>query len=592
MVGVTLDLRLAVADDRERIYRMRHEVYAEELGQHPTNGDGRLSDALDERNTYIVATIGGELTGFVSVTPPSAGRYSVDKYLPRDQWPLPVDDGLFEVRILTVRRKWRHTPAAALLMYAALRWIAAQGGRRVVAIGRTEVLRLYLSAGLRPLGRTVRSGAVTFELMLGDVPEIAARAGAGRYAALLRRLEPGLRWELAGVPFRPGPAACPHGGASFDAIGSRFDRLDRRRDVVAADVLDAWFPPAPGALAALTDAPAWVAHTSPPTGADGLIAEIAQARGVPESAVAVGAGSSDLVFRAFRGWLRPTDRVLLLDPTYGEYAHVVEQVVGCRADRLPLRRADGWALDLDRLRTALRTGYDLVVLVNPNNPTGRHVDATALRSVLADAPPRTRIWVDEAYVEYAGRGRSLEPFAAASPNVVVCKSMSKVYALSGLRAAYLVGPPAEIAGIRRWTPPWPVSLPAQIAAVRALADPAYYAACWRETGALRASLAAALSDAVSGASPGARVTAAVGNFVLLDLPAGGSGEPEWSGGPGAAAELVRRCREHGVFLRDLSPLSASFGGRTVRVAVRGPEENTRIVAAVRAVLQSRVAGTR
>lgn len=102
-------------------------------------------------------------------------------------------------------------------------------------------------------------------------------------------------------------------------------------------------------VAALTGGQEWIARTSPPARADGLIEEIALRRGLPENTAAVGAGSSDLTFRAFRGWLDASSQVLLIDPCYGEYAHVVERVIGCRADRFPLHRAEGWRIDPERL---------------------------------------------------------------------------------------------------------------------------------------------------------------------------------------------------------------------------------------------------
>ena len=88
--------------------------------------------------------------------------------------------------------------------------------------------------------------------------------------------------------------------------------------------------------------------------------------------------------------------------------------------------------------------------------------------------------------------QSLEAFAAASSNVVVVKSMSKAYALSGVRAAYMCGPPALISEARRWCPPWAVSLPGQIAACKALACLDYYRARWQETAVLRCELQAGL----------------------------------------------------------------------------------------------------
>ncbi|WP_207757170.1 aminotransferase class I/II-fold pyridoxal phosphate-dependent enzyme [Nonomuraea cypriaca] len=434
-----LEIRPGTAADREWIYRLRHEVYARELGQHAPNQAERLTDALDGDNVYLVAANGAEPAGFVSVTPPWAGRYSIDKYLSRDGDPLLGQDGLFEIRILTVAPRWRGSAAAVLLMHAALRWVAAHGGRTVVALGRAEILGMYVAAGLTGSGTRVRSGAVTFEVLSGQVDDLASRA-LRLHGPLLRALEPRVRWSLD-MPFLPGGAdGCQHGGASIGALGSRFDLVKAHGDVVPADVLDAWFSPAPGVVKALGDDRGWLARTSPPAYPEGLVQEIAERRGLPEPAIAAGAGSSDLIFRALRGWLDGSSRVLLLDPAYGEYAHVVERVIGCRADRFPLRRADGWRLDPDRLRDTLRKRYDLVVVVNPNNPTGLHTDAGELRRVIEDAPGRTRFWVDEAYIEYVAGGQSLEAYAAASDNVVVCKSMSKMYALSGLRVAYLAGP--------------------------------------------------------------------------------------------------------------------------------------------------------
>src|SRR6266567_4724142 len=194
-----------------------------------------------------------------------------------------------------------------------------------------------------------------------------------------------------------------------------------------------------------------------------------------------GAGSSDLIFRALRHWLTPASHALVLDPTYGEYAHVLEQVIGCALDRLTLSHRNHYAVDLGLLEAALADDYDLVVLVNPNSPTGRHVPRPEMERVLSRAPARTRVWVDETYVDYAGAGQSLEPFAANSENVIVCKSMSKVYALSGARVAYLCAGPHQLEELRAITPPWVVSLPAQVAAVRALQDQDYYAARYAET---------------------------------------------------------------------------------------------------------------
>src|SRR5580658_43518 len=169
------------------------------------------------------------------------------------------------------------------------------------------------------------------------------------------------------------PAPCFHGGAFFDAIGTEFDHLERRRDIINADVLDAWFPPSPNVLRALRADLAWLLRTSPPASAAGLLKTIARARGLPEECILPAAGSSDLIFLALRQWLTPASRVLLLDPAYGEYAHVLERVIRCQVERFTLRREESYDVNLELLARRLQERFDLVILVNPNNPTGRLV---------------------------------------------------------------------------------------------------------------------------------------------------------------------------------------------------------------------------
>jgi histidinol-phosphate/aromatic aminotransferase/cobyric acid decarboxylase-like protein len=362
-------------------------------------------------------------------------------------------------------------------------------------------------------------------------------------------------------------ATCYHGGAFFEAIGDAFDDLERRHDIINADVLDAWFPPAPGVLQALDAHLDWLARTSPPTNCEGLVRTIAEVRGVPAECVLPGAGSSDLIYRAFGRWLEPDSRVLLLDPTYGEYAHVCHQVIGCTVERLTLERETNYRLDLEQLHTRLQFGgFDLAVLVNPNNPTGQHVPRSSLQKILEDLPKTTLAWIDEAYLDYVGAGESLERFAAARPNVVVCKSLSKAYALSGMRAAYLCGCPELIARLRARTPPWVIGLPAQVAAVLALPDPAYYQARYRETCQLRGQLIARLA----GLAHDWDIIDGVANFVLCHLPVTGP----------TAAEIVQHCRGRGVYLRDAADMGTGLGRHALRIAVKDELAQDRIVDAL------------
>jgi histidinol-phosphate/aromatic aminotransferase/cobyric acid decarboxylase-like protein len=542
-------ISLATERDRRTIYGLRHDVYATEIRQHKENAEKQIHDALDQKNVYIVARVGDQISGFISITPPQTGVYSLDKYLRRDELPFDLDEGTYEIRILTVLPAHRGTATALLLMYASLRWVEAHGGTRIVSLGRREIRGLYVKAGLLPLGRDFRSGSVEFVLMSERVKTIRDRLMD--YEGLLDRRENIAEWDLV-VPFRK-PADCFHGGAFFTAVGDEFDHLDRSSSVINADVLDAWFPPSPRVIHALESYLPWLLRTSPPIGSEGMIRTIARTRGLDAKCILPGAGSSSLIYLALREWLTPSSRVLLPEPTYGEYAHVLDNVIRCRVDRLVLTRENHYRIDRALLESALDERYDLIVLVNPNSPTGQHMPREELESFLRHVPADTLVWIDETYVDYVGSSESLEEYASGRENIVVCKSMSKVYALSGLRCAYLCASPHLLEQLRAISPPWAVSLPAQVAAVAALQDDHYYAERYRQTGVLRAQLSDALSSL-----PSIDVVPGLANFLLCHLPENGP----------PASVVDSRCRERGLFIRDASTMGTSIGRHAIRIAVK------------------------
>jgi histidinol-phosphate/aromatic aminotransferase/cobyric acid decarboxylase-like protein len=560
-----LRVALATDRDRDRIYRIRHSVYARELHQHPENQDNKLTDSLDSFNECIVTSVDRDIVGFVAITPPGH-HYSIDKYLARHELPLSFDDRLYEVRLLTVVPPRRRSRLVFVLLYAAFRWVETRGGDTIVAIGRRAIPDFYLKVGFRTLGHRVKSGALTYELMSATITQL--REHVSRYDRLVRNIQLHMDWALD-MPVRE-PLSCFHGGAFFGAIGTEFDRLDNKERIINAEVLDAWFPPSPKVTAAISADLPWLLCTSPPTHSEGLIKTIAEKRGVDRESVLAGAGSSSLMYLAFRQWLTPASRVLILDPTYGEYHHIFENVVGCRIDRLNLDRVDGFKVDTAVLEDSLRTAPDLVILVNPNSPTGQHVSRTELERVLTNASRRTRVWIDETYVEYAGADQSLERFAAVSPNVFVCKSMSKVYALSGARVAYLCGSPRTLRNLRSLLPPWSVNLPAQVAAVYALKDPGYYAERYRETHVLRAELERRLSEI-----RGLEVLPSTTNFLLCFLERDGQD----------AETVVRACRARGLFLRNAATMSARLGKHALRITVKSGSDNERIATILNDVLK-------
>jgi histidinol-phosphate/aromatic aminotransferase/cobyric acid decarboxylase-like protein len=553
-----ISISLAKDHDRKSIYAIRHQVYAVELGQHDVNEAEKLTDRLDAVNTYIVAKAENRIVGFVSVTPPNKLGYSIDKYFVRKELPFVFDQSLYEIRLLTVIKEWRGSFLAGILMKAAHNFVKSLGGTIIVAIGRLEVLKLYLQVGLKSLGRQVKSGKVTYELLTARVDDLIPYSPQLQKASIY--IENRVTWNIEfSIPGKIN--SCYHGGDFFDAIGEEFETLDLRYEVINADVLDAWFDPAPNVIKALSSSLPWILKTSPPTGNEGMCRMLARSRGVLNSNIVAGAGSSDLIFLGLRHWIKSDSRVLILDPMYGEYAHVLEKVVKCKVDRLTLSRETNYKVQMEELSDCIQRAYDWVILVNPNSPTGQYIPKEELEILLKFAPEKTNFWIDETYLEYVAQAESLEQYSSASKNVIICKSLSKIFALSGARCAYLCGPSHHMDELRLISPPWAVSLPGQIAVCEALRNLDYYHERWAETCKLREELALGLSRL------GWEVLPGCANFLLCHLP---SDQIE-------ASVFISACRRHGLFLRDVVNMGQCFDNHTLRIAVKDAKTNFKML---------------
>ncbi len=562
-----VSLLLASSTDREEIYQIRHTIYALELQQHHPEFAQKLTDELDLSNQYIVAKCHDKVIGFISITTPSSHRYSVDKYFLRSAVPYAFDEYLYEIRLLTVVESNRYTFLALALMYAAYRWVESHGGRNIVAICRTDLIGMYIKAGLQPLDVYAVSGKVTYQLSVATIAELQSLAQ--RKAQLFAFLKAKINWQLPYLFTASLP--CYHGGSFFEAIGENLQTLHRAKDVINADVLDAWFPPAPKVLSVLTANLPWLLQTSPPTYSAGLIEIIAEVRGLRKENILPGAGSSNLIFLAFQSLLNRNSHVLIIDPCYGEYFHVLEKVVQCRVQRFKLSRKDAFVVDVDALALEVRKGYDMVVLVNPNSPTGLHIQKSEIEQLLLQIPCSTLLWIDETYIEFVGSAQSTENMAINKENVIVCKSMSKVYSLSGLRAAYLCCSPHLIESLKFLTPPWALSLPAQAAAIAALTSPEYYLAKYLKTHVLRNQLKNEL-----GRIGFTEVIDGVANFLLFFLPKEVS-----------VLQFINDCKRKNLFIRDVANMGSSLGPGAVRIAVKDEGTNVRMISILEEVLLGR-----
>ncbi|HEY3443857.1 MAG TPA: histidinol-phosphate transaminase [Paludibaculum sp.] len=352
-----------------------------------------------------------------------------------------------------------------------------------------------------------------------------------------------------------------HGGAFFEAIGVDLRHLERASEVISADVLDAWFDPSPRVVETLRQNLAFLLRTSPPNHAEGFVTEIAARRGVPEECILPGSGSSTLLFTCLPRLLKPGVRALALAPMYSEYEHIVEALLGGQVHHHELQVANGFVVDGDALLAdVLRVEPDVVLLVNPCNPTGRLWPRADVLRFLDQVPATTLTIIDEAYLDYAGAAESLESEAARRPNLIVIKSMSKVYSLSGARVAYLVTEARRAAQLSPWLPPWPVGLLAQAAAMEALRDPSWYQERYAETHLLREQLRARLAAL--------RPVESSVNFFLIEPP-----DP---------TALAAALRQRQIFVREFP--DGPLAGRYLRVTVKDAAQNERMVSAILSVV--------
>jgi histidinol-phosphate/aromatic aminotransferase/cobyric acid decarboxylase-like protein len=339
-----------------------------------------------------------------------------------------------------------------------------------------------------------------------------------------------------------------HGGDFFQAIGVDLGSLERADEVISADVLDAWYDPSPRVLEQIHAHLAFLVRTSPPTHAEGLKAAIAASRDISPENIVVGAGTSSLMFTVLPELVGPGDHVVLLDPSYGEYRHIFENVIPCRTSFLELQPREGFSVDVNALAD-LASEAKLIILVNPNSPTGVCSKRIDLQRLLSLLEPETRVWIDETYIDFVSGHESMEDLVAMDSRIIIAKSMSKFYALSGLRLGYLVLSTELAARIERATPPWNIGLVAQLAGVLAIDDP-YYPRKVAETHQLRSALVTGLEGL------GLHAFQSETNFVLCRLP------------NGSAHQLVQLCAKDKVFIRDCGSISHRFEDSYVRIAVK------------------------
>jgi threonine-phosphate decarboxylase len=278
--------------------------------------------------------------------------------------------------------------------------------------------------------------------------------------------------------------------------------------------------------------------------------------GVPAESIVVGPGAEALLAPILR-CLQPR-RALIPMPAFSEYRRVCEQQ---RIEVAPflLERSELFRTPVDRL--SAERG-DLIFLNNPHNPTGAIVEAHQVRRIRDTAT----FLLDEAFIDYAPHA-SLARDAAAGPGLVVLRSLTKFYGCPALRVGYAIAHPETIRQIESMSPTWPVTQLAIDALAAAVEDREFEQASLRENSIARKILSESLS------ALGMFVFPSTANYLFIELPADM---------PAAAKLRHDLIAKHRILIRNCDSYEGLAPGRYVRVAVRSPEDNQRLIQAVAA----------
>jgi threonine-phosphate decarboxylase len=285
--------------------------------------------------------------------------------------------------------------------------------------------------------------------------------------------------------------------------------------------------------------------------------EISLSIGVAQEHIICGNGSTELIYLIARA-LQPK-RVLIPSPTFSEYENAINICRGssrcARIAYYDLRERNCFKLDADEFIDAM-TGCDIAFICNPNNPTGGTIKKSdMLKIVKAAGETNCNLVVDEAFIDFIPR-ESVIKETLSNPHLIILRSLTKFYALSGLRIGYAVIHPELSDTIGRFKEPWTVNTLAQLAGVAALKDTVYAGRTFDIVKEEKRYLEKEFRRLGIEYYP-SRI-----NFYLLRL--------------NNADAIVSNLKTKGILVRDCSNFR-SLDSSYIRIAVRSRNENSRLL---------------
>lgn len=292
-----------------------------------------------------------------------------------------------------------------------------------------------------------------------------------------------------------------------------------------------------------------------------LVRAIAHKEQLPEEYILCGNGAAELIDLYVRA-LRPRT-ALEAAPTFSEYRRSLT-AAGCEVREVVLTRESGFVWEESVLDRLDKEQPDLLVICNPNNPSGRLISPSLLDRILARCDERgIAVLIDECFIDLADRRESRTSDLPRYSGLMILNAFTKSHSLAGLRLGYCMTADSHLlARMSRLSQPWNVSVPAQRAGTVAAGRSDFLIESRAKIYEQRAALAASLEDL------GLEVLPSEANFLLLRGPMGLDAELEREG------ILIRNCANyHG--------LSDGW----YRIAVRPEEENKVLLNTLSAILK-------
>ena len=298
--------------------------------------------------------------------------------------------------------------------------------------------------------------------------------------------------------------------------------------------------------------------------ADTLVSALAAYHGLASSTILAGNGSTHLIYLLARVFA--SQRVLCIAPLFSEHGHAFH-LGGARVDHLVLR-PPRFSLSLDRLRTVLNVACDMLVLTNPNSPTGQVMPQEQVRDIVRLCrQTQTRLLIDETFMDWLEE-ESIKHLATRNRQLIVLRSLTKFFALPGLRVGYLIACPSVVRLLRKHLEPWSVNSVAIEVACACLQDQGYV----RHSRTFMIHERAWLRERL-GKVPNLSVFPSQANFLLTRLATQTI----------AAPQLAKELEQQNILIRPCEDFRG-LDTRFFRVAVRLRKENGRLLTALRKVL--------